>query len=315
MRRKLGIIAAVALLNVGIFTPTSSAATIGYILIEAVQSGLTGIDMNLEPDAEDLVFLAEIELESNAAAAGILNHINRLREQGHTVHFYGSQTDDQLGIEHMEANNDLIILSETPGSGDTGSFYVGANIPVILCESYLLDDYQLQLDWETRHFGDEDINAREFRVVKDHPITRGLPEVFAPLATDPATGKPYIGNWTVLAEGNRVLFPDNVLINLVDPVAPIPQENDYVLTEPVPVIWAFEPGEAPRGNPARLAFVGWGTENPTGVGLADHPLFADGSTSGIYAFDVMGDLGWQLWDQILNWALGIEVPVNNWPLY
>lgn len=166
--------------------------------------------------------------------------------------------------------------------------------------------------------GDEDINAREFRVIQpNHPIAAGLPEVFAPLAVDTeGSGKPYVGNWTVLAMNSRNLFKQNVVIVLVDPVAPIPQENPYTLEPDPPVVWAFDVDETPLGNPARVAFVGWGTENATGVGLAGHELFADGSTAGIYAFDVMGDLGWKVWDNVIAWALD-EPPADvvDWALY
>ena len=312
--------AAKAFAGVGLFLSIllvgdASAARIGYVVVESAQSGLLGVDINEEADAADLIFNAETQLLAAANTMGIVNHLAHLREQGHEVRIYGSQTDDALGLEYMEAHNDLIIVSETPGSSETGTFYATSRIPVIICESYVLDNYQLFTDWDIRCFCDEDINAREFRVARQHPITAGLPEVFAPLATDPATGKPYIGNWTVLTEGDRVTtFSDNILLTLVDPVAPIPQENAYFLTEPVPVLWAFEPGQMPLGNQARAVFFGWGTENATGVGITGEPLFADGSTAGIYAFDVTGDLGWQLWDRVVNWALG-GTAVSQWSVY
>ncbi|MEW6234374.1 MAG: hypothetical protein AB1656_03215 [Candidatus Omnitrophota bacterium] len=320
MNKKL-IVFVIAVSCAVISVPSASwSARIGYIVLEAVQNGMLGVDLNDRSfsDWVELVQDAKVLLETQTASAGILNHIKRLEEQGHIVNIYGSQTDDQLGLEYMEANNDLIIVSENPGSGETGAFYIGAKIPTIICESYLIDNYQLISNWSSGMPGDEDINAREFKVIKkDHPIARGLPEVFAPLAIDVnGSGKPYIGNWTVLAMNSRNLFKQNVVIELVDPVAPIPQENAYTLEPQCPVVWAFEKDETPLGNPARVAFFGWGTENATGVGLADNPIFADGSTAGIYAFDVIGDLGWKLWDNVVAWALGQE-PVNvaNWPLY
>lgn len=307
-----------AVLGLGLMVQSSYSATIGYVVLEQVQLGLLGVDLNLEADAEALVFDAETNLLTSPSSMGIINHIEYLRSQGHTVHIYGSQTDDILGIEHMDANNDVIIVSENPGSGETGTFYSKGNIPVIICESYVIDNYGIYTGASERCFCDEDINAREFRVAQPgHPIVQGLPEVFAPLPADPKTGKPYIGNWSVLTEGDRIEASelDNVILTLVDPVAPIPQENAYILTEPVPVLWAFDVGEGPWGNNARHAFFGWGTENATGTGLAGDPLFADGSTSGIYAFDVADVAGFQLWDRVINWALNTGTPVDHWSVY
>lgn len=318
MRKSVLFALAAGLLLIGTAPMASQSATIGYIMVEAIQQGFLGIDMNAEEDAEDLIFIAEaILLEQQPSSAGIVNHIQHLQDQGHTVNWYGSQTDDILGLEYMEANNDLIIVSENPSSAETGTFYANSNIPVIICESYVLDDHQVFDDWDIRCFCDEDINAREFRVAREHPITQGFDETFAPLAIDEdGSGLPYVGNWSVLAEGDRVTtYQENVLLTLVDPVAPIPQENDYILTEPVPVLWAFEPGEMPLGNNARYIFFGWGTENATGIGLEADPLFADGSTAGIYAFDVVGEQGWRLWDSVVNWALGVESGVDTWSVH
>lgn len=293
------------------------SATVGYILLEQVQLGLLGVDMNLEADAESLIFDAETNLLTSPSSGGILNHIEYLRSQGHTVHIYGSQTDDALGLDHMEANNDIIIVSENPSSAETGSFYMQSEIPVIICESYVLDDHGLFIDPSSCPC-DEDINAREFRVeVPGHPIVEGLPETFAPLDTDPANGMAYVGNWSVLAEGElvRESEKDNVILSLVDPVAPIPQENDYIMSEPVPVLWAFDEGDAPFGNVSKYAFFGWGTENATGIGIADDPLFA-GGTAGVYAFDVTGVFGFQLWDRIIDWSLSDgSTPVDHWSIY
>lgn len=314
---RIKILLSGVVLGLCLITQMGYSATIGYVVLEQVQLGLLGVDLNLEADAEALIFDAETNLLTSPSSGGILNHIEYLRSQGHTVHIYGSQTDDALGLDHMEANNDIIIVSENPSSAETGSFYMQSEIPVIICESYVLDDHGLFIDPSSCPC-DEDINAREFRVNQPgHPIVDGLPETFAPLDTDPANGMPYVGNWSVLAEGDRIDDGelDNIILTLVDPVAPIPQENAYVLTEPVPVLWAFDEGDAPFNNQSKYVFFGWGTENATGVGIADDPLFA-GGTSGIYAFDVTGDFGFQLWDRVINWALSDgATPVNHWSVY
>lgn len=108
-------------LCVSVMLPTQSwSARIGYILVEAVQDGLLGVDLN-DRNFDDwavLVEQAKIILETQPSSAGILNHISRLEEQGHTVNLYGSQTDDILGLEYMEENNDLIIVSENPSSAE-----------------------------------------------------------------------------------------------------------------------------------------------------------------------------------------------------
>jgi hypothetical protein len=307
-----------AVLGLTLMAQSSYSATIGYVLLEQVQLDLKGVDLNLEADAESLIFDGETALLESASSASIVNHIEYLRSQGHTVHIYGSETDDILGIEHMEANNDVIIVSENPGSGTTGTFYAQGNIPVIICESFILDNYNLYTGSSERCFCDEDINAREFRVAQPgHPIVQGLPEKFAPLPTDSASGKPYVGNWSVFTEGDRIEASelDNVILTLVDPVAPIPQENPYILTDPVPVLWAFDVGEGAWGNKARHAFFGWGSENPTGVGLEGDPLFADGSTAGLYAFEVADENSYKLWDRIINWALNTGTPVEHWSVY
>ncbi len=320
MKKVLTFISIFVLCHLILFSAVSWPATIGYILIENVQDGQLGLDLNDQAfdDWEIMVEMGKILLEDSASSSGILNHILQLEAQGHTVNIYGSQTDDDLGLEYMEENNDLIIVSENPSSAETGTFYIGAKIPTIICESYLIDDYQVITDYSSGMPGDEDINAREFKVIQPgHPIANGLPEVFAPLAIDTdGSGKPFVGNWSVLAMNSRNLYPQNVVLELVDAAAPDPQENPYTLEDSSPVVWAFEVDETPLGNPARVAFVGWGTENATGVGLAEHEFFADGSTSGIYAFDVMGDLGWKVWDNVITWALGEEpVAVTDWSLY
>ncbi len=316
MKRVSSVMIAVVLALAAV-TQSGWSATIGYVMIENVQLGLKGVDLNLEADAEDLVFNAETELLESPSSAGILNHIEYLRSIGHTVHIYGSQTDDELGLDHMEANNDLIIVSENPSSAETGTFYAQSDIPIIISESFVLDDHGLFIDPSSCPC-DEDINAREFRVAQPgHPIVDGLPETFAPLPDDPANGMPFVGNWSVLAEGDRIEDSelDNVILTLVDPVAPIPQENPYILTEPVPVLWAFDVGEAPFGNNAKYSFFGWGTENATGIGIADDPLFA-GGTTGIFAFDVADESSFQLWDRVINWALSDgSTPVDHWEIH
>lgn len=294
--------------------PGAFGERIGYIIPESVQTDmeLPNLDLNDPeyPADREIAFelLAKLDL-------GIEEHVSRLEDQGHTVNLYGSQTDDSLGLDYILEHNDLIIISENPVSGDTGTFYVGADIPVMSQESFLQDEWGISSN--NTDF-DEDINARFFSVVKQHPITAGLPDEFAPLDTDPATGQPYIGNWTVLTNNAANNYPDNVLVRLVDGVPPFadPSEAGYTFSSEgdLSVVMAFDVGEL-NNNPARFVQLGFGSENVTGVNLADHELYADGSTSGIYCFNVMGDMGWQLVDQAVNWLLGIETDVANWSLY
>lgn len=59
---------------------------------------------------------------------------------------------------------------------------------------------------------------------------------------------------------------------------------------------------------------------PTGDIQFDDLFFDDDigpfGTLDTHIYSVLGDIGWQLTDNVVNWALGIEdSPVDHWDLY
>lgn len=241
-----------SLVAVGLFALPAQSARIGFIFTEAIQAPTgTGVDLNqagFEAERAEAFEIAKT-LVGGTALTGSYKHVERLEAQGHTVNIYGSQTDDALGIEHMEENNDLIILTELPGSGDTGAFYSGANVPFISQESFILDDMGVT----GAVTFDEDVLSRELRVVKEHPIVEGIAnvdEVFMPMAPDPLApeGVTFVGNFTTIVNENDNLFPENTVVSVVGGVS---GGLDLVIEGEPPVIIAFEAGEL-FDNPARF---------------------------------------------------------------
>lgn len=297
----LTIVLCVGLVGVG------WAEKIAFVIPERFVSGLDN------PPAEvDVPFVWEsLEIGDPAGGLpelGILALAQRLVDQGHTITFYGSDSDDYVSVIE---DNDLIFLAEAIGSSSvcTGDFcdYYESPKPVITNESYILDNMFMAAN--VAFTGGA--HSNKLKVVDpDHPITQGLPESFFYTIDDPATGNPAIVTLgTILDEAN--LFEVGKILVRID--GPGPSGDDPDTQDDAPAVIVVDEGElSDLGDPfqARFVFIAYSDVVPD---PADHP----DANPDMKTLAVLNDVGWQLWDNAFNWALGKEAPVQveEWEIH
>ncbi len=235
---------------------------------------------------------------------GIFWLVNHLEDDlGHTVNLYGTDEDDPGMVEE---ENDLIFITEEIGSGSVAGDYRIALKPVIFTESYILDDMGFTNGQSAFTGG---AMTTEIKVVNsNHPITQGLPETFVPTKIDENTGEPYVPTFGTLTDTS--ILVEGVGDVLVVMPSSINESADGVdLPADAPIVIALEAGsELDFGdvNEERWVFFGYSDVDPNE---------AYGGVPEERTLNILNDLGIQLLDQTIAWALGETVDISSWNLY
>lgn len=246
---------------------------------------------------DDKAFLLEsIEL----LQPGIFSLITHLENDlGHTANIYSSGDDDP-GV--VEDNNDLIIVTESLGSGSIGSDYAVTNKPFIATEFFIIDDMGVA---SASEFTGAAFNEGSVVAIADpnHPIAQGLPESFSITVDDPETGMPENVTFGVVRTPS-ILSGGTVVATL--PTSNNASDSDAALTENVPVVIALEAGDV--GNDTRWAFIGYSDVNLSAEQGGDDDLKR--------TLSLLNENGIALLDNTIAWALGQEpATVDSWSLY
>lgn len=224
---------------------------------------------------------------------GVYSLIVHLEEElGHNVKPYGTDTD--VPSEVIE-QNDLIFITEQIGSGSVAGDYRGSTTPVINTEGFLLDDFGFTLG-EALFSGD--LGANQIRITNpDHPITRGLPETFAPSVDSETTGEPQIIHFSSVTDPLIIV---EELENTILAVLPEATNTEF---ENTPILFALEAGTTlDTGDETQARWV--------------FPLYSDTVIPDVdlHTYSYLNELGWQLLDQSIAWALGGDTGVYDWPI-
>ena len=275
------------------------AENIAFIIPEGFVQGLAD-PINDPADKEEVYFAMEVPEPGVFAAA------RRLESQGHVVNFYGAESDDP---ETVIADNDLIFIPEANSSGNviTGGVcdYFLVEKPVITSESYLLDEF-----FVTTTGGSYTARAHATRlkvVDPNHPITQGLPESFIATVTDPSTGEPVVTDWaTARNEATLVDMAGHIVVSIDGPA---PAGYDPEPPDDSPVVIVVDTGEESIWGEVFLApFIL--------AGFSDYPPLPEfGADPDSRCFALLNETGWQLWDNIINWALGKPTLVEQWEIH
>ncbi len=259
---------------------------------------LEGDDPVNDPIAKEFT-IETLEIEQ-IGLFWLVNHLEN--DLGHTVNIYGSDNDDP-GV--VEEENDLIFISEAIGSGSVAGDYRVSIKPVIFTESYLLDDMGFS-NGESAWTGGA--MTTEVKIVnQNHPITQGLPETFTISQTNPDTGEPYAVTFGAPTDLSIMLDIGEVLSVL--PSSVNESADGAEMPEDTPWLIAVEEGtelDAGDTNLARWVFLGYSDVIP------NEEYGGDPETR---TLSVLSDLGVQLLDQAIAWALGETVNVMDWALY
>ena len=215
---------------------------------------------------------------------------------GHTVNIYDAGSDDPAVVQ---ADNDMVLISEAISSGQAGADYANSPIPVLSFEVYILDDMGFSsdnVDFTGR------AHASEVHITNmDHPITRGLPETFVISENDELTGEPAIltfGSWA--ANG---LSAGEILADL--PATEVGGDPVTSRTD-APFLLVLEVGSS-LGNDARWAFLAFSDETP------EEPL---GGNPELRTLTSLNENGAKLLDQTIEWVLGNEpTDVLAWEIF
>ncbi|RJP30123.1 MAG: hypothetical protein C4527_10475 [Candidatus Omnitrophota bacterium] len=260
---------------------------------------LAGDDPVNDPLAKEFTIETLIE-RGDVGIAWLINHLEQ--DLGHTANIYGTGEDDP-GL--VEEENDLIFITEEIGSGSVGRDYRIANKPVIFTESYILDDMGFTNGQSAFTGG---AMTTTLKVVNsNHPITRGLPETFVPTINDPATGAPYVVTFGTVTDLGILAGIGDVLV--VMPTSVNESANGVDLPADAPVVIALEAGstlDAGDKNDARWVFIGYSDVDPNA---------AYGGVPEERTLNVLNEHGIRLLDQIIAWALGETVEIDNWNVY
>lgn len=246
------------------------------------------------PDDKDFL-LESIEILQPGIHALILHLENDL---GHTANIYSSGDDDP-GV--VEENNDLIIVTESLGSGSIGGDYTVTNKPFISTEFFVMDDMGVA----GNNFTGGAFNEGSVVAIADpnHPIAQGLPASFSATVDDPLNpGQPANVTFGVVTVPSS-LNGGTVVATL--PTSMNASDSDAALPDNVPVVIAVEAGDV--GNDQRWVFIGY-----SDVNLAS----AQGGSDDLQrTLALLSDEGWLLLDNSIAWALGQTSTVNTWSLY
>ncbi|HOJ60333.1 MAG TPA: hypothetical protein PK878_08595 [bacterium] len=255
-----------------------------------------------DPINDPLSKQAVLDMLESMGDVGILWLIHHLENDlGHIVNIYGTDTDDPGFVEN---DNDLIFITEEIGSGTVAGDYRIATKPVIFTESYLLDDMGFTNGASAFTGG---AMTNEIKIVNpNHPITQGMPETLAITQIDSFTGRPYMVTFGTLTDLSILADVGEILAVLPESVNE--SSNGDPLPENAPILIAVEAGTPlDRGdtNPARWVFLGYSDVDP-------NDLYDGDPTT--RTLSVLNDLGIQLLDRSIAWALGTLTRIPDWPL-
>lgn len=285
----------IGILLLGLTAPGWSAKVAVLIPEDRI---IAGDDPVNDPLAKQAV-LDTLEAMGDMGILWLIQHLEK--DLGHTANIYGTDTDDP-GL--VETDNDLIFITEEIGSGSVAGDYRIATKPVIFTESYLFDDMGFTNGASAFTGG---AMTSEIKIVnRNHLITQGLPETFTVTKTDPATGKPYMVTFGTLTDLSILADVGTVLAVL--PASVNESSNGDPLPENAPVLIAMEAKttlDAGDANPARWVFLGYSDVDPNASYEGDPTT---------RTMSVLNDLGIQLLDRSIAWALGILTEIPDWML-
>ncbi len=219
---------------------------------------------------------------------------------GHTVNLINSDEDDPAEVEEM---NDLIIVTESLGSGSVGGDYAGSSKPFITTEFFLMDD--MGLTGGASEFTGGAFNDGSVVTIAEpnHPIAQGLPETFGITVDDPETGEPAQVTFGVVT--NPSILTTGTVVGVL-PTSNNASDSDAALPENVPFLIAVDTGEA--GNDARWAFIGYSDVNRSSAQGGEDDLQR--------TLALLNEDGIQLLDNTIAWALGEDggSSINDWSI-
>lgn len=258
---------------------------------------IAGDDPVNDPVAKQTV-LDNLETSGEVGLVWLTTHIER--NLGYTVNFYG--TDEDVPDDVMAAN-DLIFISEAIGSSSVAADYRVSTKPVIFTEAYILDDMGFTNSNSAFTGG---AMTSDIKITNsNHPITKGLPENITVSQKNPETGAPYVICFGTLNDLS-ILAVGEVLAVL--PTS-IEESDGSSLPENAPILIVLEKGsplDIGDTNTARWVFLGYSDviPNETYGGIPETRTLS-----------VLSDLGIQLLDRCIAWALGKPTGIAAWSLY
>jgi hypothetical protein len=282
------------------------AEKIAFLIPERFVAGLDN-----PPAAADVPLVWEsLEIgtpDGGLPEVGLFALAKRLESQGHSITFYGTDSDDAASVI---ADNDLVFISEAIGSGSvvTGTYsdYYLSPKPVITTESYVLDNFFLATASSPFTGG---ANTNRLKVVDpNHAITKGLPPSFFFTVKDEVTNEPAIVTiGTVRDESILVEGVGHILVRIDGPGPSA--DTDIQPPDDAVAVMVVDKGEKSIEDevfPARFVFIGYSDVAP-GEEFGGDP---ESKT-----FALLSDTGWQLWDNAFNWALGKPTPIEEWEIH
>ena len=257
---------------------------------------------DIPPGAKDFTFEG-IELIHSFSFFRFISH---LEDTGFNVKLYGSDTDDPVEVQ---SNSDVIYIPEAIGSASVLADYRNSPTPVIVAETFLLDDMGFVSITDGLS---NDLNANMLKVVNpNHPITQGLPEVFPIGIPDPAANEP---SFVVLNSFKTpALLADLANANVGEVVV---TASGFDVRDPMgplednPAVIAVETGTGLVGGGSTQAR--WVYLPFSDKAVVESPINAasDGRT-----YELLSDFGFQIIVQAVEWALEQSANISGWEVF
>lgn len=257
-----------------------------------------------DPANDDPPGAKEFTIETLMADhGGLYALVTRLEEAGHNVKMYGSDTDDPAVVK---AENDLVYIPEAIGSTSIDTDYVDSPIPLIIAETFLLDNMGFTNGVDAGF--SNNLHADTFVIANpDHPITQGLPAEFVITIDDPERGQP--------ATAILNSFTDSAIIGILNDVGVgevLVTASGYdsrvsaAITDSPMVIAAEKGALLDNGTPIRARWVFLPFADLEIIETPETPAYEERT------YALLNDMAWQLILQAIDWALAEDSGVPDW---